>query len=149
MENLRYASSLLHHYLASLRYLVQFREAPKKGINTDDIAMALVHYMKENIDKKITLKQLAEYAGYSQSYVFVIFHDKLQMSPTNYFNKMKIDYACRLLETTDMKINQICFKVGIEDTYYFSRLFKSFKDVSPKKYRDDFKLRDMEQKRQE
>lgn len=27
--------------------------------------------------------------------------------------------ACLLLDTTDMKINQICYKIGIEDTYYF------------------------------
>ena len=29
-----------------------------------------------------------------------------------------------LLDTTDMKINQICYKIGIEDTYYFSPLIQ-------------------------
>jgi YesN/AraC family two-component response regulator len=36
-----------------------------------------------------------------------------------------------------MKINQICHKVGIEDCYYFSRLFSKSMGISPKEYRRD------------
>lgn len=43
--------------------------------------------------------------------------------------------ACLLLDTTDMKINQICYKIGIEDTYYFSRLFSKIMGMSPREYR--------------
>ncbi|MDD6977115.1 MAG: AraC family transcriptional regulator, partial [Prevotellaceae bacterium] len=46
-----------------------------------------------------------------------------------------IQLACKLLETTDLKINQICAKVGIDDSYYFSRLFTKTIGISPKKYR--------------
>ncbi|MDY4890912.1 MAG: AraC family transcriptional regulator, partial [Prevotella sp.] len=51
------------------------------------------------------------------------------------FNILKIQLACKLLETTDLKINQICAKVGIDDSYYFSRLFTKTIGISPKKYR--------------
>ena len=34
-----------------------------------------------------------------------------------------------------MKINQICHKVGIEDCYYFSRLFSKTMGMSPKEFR--------------
>lgn len=39
------------------------------------------------------------------------------------------------METTDLKVNQICTMVGIDDSYYFSRLFTKIVGVSPKKYR--------------
>jgi YesN/AraC family two-component response regulator len=34
-----------------------------------------------------------------------------------------------------MKINQICHKLGIEDSYYFSRLCSKSMGMSPKEYR--------------
>ena len=53
----------------------------------------------------------------------------------NYFNRLKVNRACQLLWTTDLKINQICTMVGIDDSYYFSRVFTKIVGVSPKKYR--------------
>lgn len=43
--------------------------------------------------------------------------------------------ACELLQKTDMKVNQICHKIGIADSYYFSRLFSKTMGVSPRAYR--------------
>jgi YesN/AraC family two-component response regulator len=41
-----------------------------------------------------------------------------------------------LLKTTDLKVNQICYKVGIEDSLYFSRLFSKVMGMSPTKYKE-------------
>ena len=53
-----------------------------------------------------------------------------------YFNKLKIERACELLKKTDLKINQICYKIGIEDPFYFSRLFSKTIGMSPTKYKE-------------
>lgn len=139
-ENLRYASSLLHYYLASMRYLSLYRTAQateKKGekVPGNEIVNAAIHYMKENIEKKLSLQDMADYTGYSGSHFSTIFKKEVGHSPLNYFNLLKVQYACQLLSTTDMKINQICFKVGIKDNYYFSRLFIKIMGMSPKEYR--------------
>ena len=34
-----------------------------------------------------------------------------------------------------MKLNQICYKLGIDDPYYFSRLFTKIMGMSPRNYR--------------
>ena len=34
-----------------------------------------------------------------------------------------------------MKVNQVCYKVGIEDSYYFSRLFRKMMGMSPIAYK--------------
>ena len=52
----------------------------------------------------------------------------------SYFNQLRIQKACELLDFTDMKINQVCFKIGIDDPYYFSRLFKQVMGCSPREY---------------
>lgn len=49
---------------------------------------------------------------------------------------LKIKRACQLLLGTTVKINQISFKLGFEDPYYFSRIFSKIAGVPPKKYRE-------------
>lgn len=132
LESLRYASSLLHYYLASMRYLRLYRpEAPTSSSLID----AVKHYMQENIEKKLTLEQIAHYTGYSPSHFSSLFRKATGESPLAYLNRLKIEHACLLLKTTDMHVNQICHKVGISDNYYFSRLFKQQTGLSPRQYR--------------
>lgn len=133
LEDLRYASSLLHHYLASMRYLTQFRKAT--GTENHDLVEAAIHYMHENIERRITMNDLTRYTGYSASHFSTLFRRRKGCSPLNYFNRLRVEHACRLLRETDMKIHQISFKVGIEDSLYFSRLFSKVMGMSPREYR--------------
>ena len=73
--------------------------------------------------------------NYSKPHFMTIFKRATGHSPMSYFNMLKIMKACTLLDTTDMKINQICFAIGINDMFYFSRLFKKYMHVSPSSYR--------------
>lgn len=137
LDNLCYASSLFYGFLATFRFLGHFRKYNSAEDRTDanDVVMASVRYMNENIERQLTLTKIADYAGYSVSRFSTMFKNATGHSVLNYFNMLKIQRSCQLLETTDMKINQICAKVGIDDNYYFSRLFKKTTGVSPKVYR--------------
>lgn len=134
-ENLHYVSSLFHYYLGSLRYIRQYRNAAGAHTDDDNVVEAAVHYMKENMEKRITLQDIAEHIGYSPSHFSLLFKKKIGHAPLSYFNLLKIQEACFMLDSTDMKINQICYKIGIEDTYYFSRLFGKIMGMSPREYR--------------
>jgi AraC-like DNA-binding protein len=139
-----------------MRYLGQFRRA-KAGATmakTDgkqnaahssspfayegnlDIVEQAIHYMRENVENRITMEEVLRYVGYSQSHFSTVFKNKTGMSPLSYFNRLKVEHACKLLKTTDLKVNQICYKVGIEDSLYFSRLFSKVMGMSPTKYKE-------------
>ncbi|MGN0214893.1 MAG: AraC family transcriptional regulator [Muribaculaceae bacterium] len=137
-ERLRYASSLLYHYLASMRYLTQYRNA----VNTnpsgqENVISAVIRYMNENIEHHLTIAQLASYTGYSAGHLSAIFKKNTGKNLTTYFNELKMQQAAELIVSTNMKINQICHKVGIDDCYYFSRLFTKIMGISPQKYRNN------------
>lgn len=139
IDALRFVSSLLHYYLASMRYLQQYRKAEASAPKTTDedaIVEAAEHYMKENIGQRLTLGDMAAYVGYSVSHFSTIFRRKKGQSPLNYFNQLKIQDACERLKQTDIRINQLCYKVGIDDPYYFSRLFTRLVGCSPKAFRE-------------
>jgi AraC-like DNA-binding protein len=142
MENLRYASSLLHYYLGSMRFLQQFR-AVGKTLHPDrekDYISIVIRYMEENIETRLSLDEVADYLGYSVSHLSAMFKKAMGVSPINYFNQMKIKEACNLLRESNMKISQISHKVGISDNYYFSRLFTKVMGISPKEYRKNANL---------
>lgn len=138
IEDFRYASSLLHHFLASMRYLQQFRSSTVSTLGRGSMSPteAAIHYMRENIENRITLADVLKYVGYSQSHFSSLFKKNTGMSPLAYFNKLKIERACELLNKTDLKINQICYKIGIDDPFYFSRLFSKTIGMSPTKYKE-------------
>ena len=141
IDDLRYASSLLIRFLASMRYIGQFRRAkvgqqPFSASTDIDVVEQAIHYMRENIENSISIKDVLHYVGYSQSHFSKLFKNRTGMSPLSYINHLKMEHASYLLKTTDLKVNQICYKVGIEDPLYFSRLFSKVMGMSPTKYKE-------------
>ena len=133
-DGMRYAASLLHHYLGTLRYIREYRHQNSSAAD-DDIIAATIHYMEENIEQTITLAMISEYSGLSKSYLSAIFRKKTGHTPIAFVNLMRVKSACRMLTETDMKINTICHKVGFQDPYYFSRIFTKLMGISPSAYR--------------
>ena len=68
IDALRFVSSLLHYYLASMRYLQQYRQAEPpepKAADDDAIVEAAIHFLNENIGQRLSLSDMAAYVGYS------------------------------------------------------------------------------------
>ena len=48
---------------------------------------------------------------------------------------MRIEHAKELLKRSNLGVAEICFKVGYQDTSYFSSLFRRMNAVTPVQYR--------------
>lgn len=134
-DNLHYASAIFHGFLGSLRYIQQYRNFNNSNVGAEDIVAVAIHYMKENMEKHLSLQDIAEYIGYSPSHFSALFKRKTGHAPLAYLNLLKVQIACQMLDETDMKMNQICHKIGIDDAFYFSRLFSKLMGMSPSEYR--------------
>lgn len=136
-ENLEYASFCLLHFLASIKYLSQFREI--KNVKEKDSIQKSILYMKENLENKISLDDIAQSAGYSISHFGNLFLEKTSYSPIEYYNQLKIQRACSYLQLSDLKIKEIAFRLGYFDPFHFSKAFKKEMDITPKEYRKKYK----------
>ena len=91
--------------------------------------------MKENLETKITLKELAHHVGYSTSHFSAFFTQKTSYTPMEYYNHLKIQRACSYLQFSDMQIQEIAFTLGYYDPYHFSNAFRHEMETTPKEYR--------------
>lgn len=59
----------------------------------------------------------------------------LGYTPHEYVRLLRMKKAAELLLSTDLNVSEICYKVGINDPFYFSRLFKQVYGKAPSQYR--------------
>ena len=78
---------------------------------------------------------MAKWVNLSGSHFSFIFKKKTGFSPIEYFNHLKVQKACQYLLFTDLRVKEIADKLGIEDPYYFSRMFTKLMGMSPGTYR--------------
>ena len=137
-NNLYYAITCLFHFLGSMKFLGEYREngpAPQRIDAIDEV----IHFMRENLERKLSVSDIARHAGLSASHLSALFQKKTGYSPLRYLIHLRIQEACHYLDSTDMKIVQICPKIGIEDSFYFTRIFTKVMGMSPTEYRNQKK----------
>lgn len=133
IENLQYTTLCLWHFLGSFRFISQFREINK--VKHGDIIQEAISYMKKNIEKKLTLKDIACAVNYSPSHFGQLFQIKVHYTPLNYFNQLKIQKACQLLDFTNLRIKEIADELGFYDQYHFSKVFSKYMGETPSSYK--------------
>lgn len=136
---LNYACSTLVHLLGSFKYIEAYRHSGELAGAGRDVIDRCRHYMMENIEKQLTLGDICSYLGYSPSFCNDLFKKYTGMTPMLYLQNMRIQMAAHLMDVTSMKVNQVCHKVGIDDPYYFSRLFSKMMGIPPREYRKSAK----------
>lgn len=66
------------------------------------------------------------------------------MGIVDYVNQQKIEKATLLLTTTNKTITEIAEEVGFSTLKYFTKVFKSIKEVSPSAYRKNIENKHVE-----
>ncbi|MFC0470926.1 response regulator [Halalkalibacter kiskunsagensis] len=92
-------------------------------------------YLKENFTKEIGIESVSEEVDLSVSYFSVLFKQKTGVTFLEYVTNLRIEHACILLKTTDLKTYEIANMVGYNDQRYFSQVFKKRLQVTPSQYR--------------
>lgn len=95
----------------------------------------VLSYIRKNIDKNITLEELAEVSGMSPRYFCRVFKSMTGRTPIEYVNYYRIETASQMLITTGENVTDIALNCGFNDMSYFSKTFKKLKGISPSKFR--------------
>ncbi|MBN2524066.1 MAG: helix-turn-helix domain-containing protein [Bacteroidales bacterium] len=120
--------------LASKEYL-------KLRFTTGNKRIASIHeYLMNNYREEVNLKKLADLVNMAEGSLCRFFKMNMGITLFEYLNKIKIEFACKLLMDPDMSILEVCFDSGFNNISHFNKQFKKNTGVTPMEYRKRFKL---------
>lgn len=95
----------------------------------------ICEWIRINLDKKITVKDVAGEFGYNEDYISLLFKKNFSTGIKEYMNEMKMQSVKNLLLLTLYPIKQIAREVGFDDYKNFLKYFKYHEGISPMEFR--------------
>lgn len=114
-----------------LEEMQKSQESQKKST----IQVACNHIVGRLSDPDLGLQSLSEWVGLSPSYLSQLFKTETGLGVSSYITKQRIEYAKELLQTTQLKVEEIAFQLGYTRSNYFGMVFKKETGMTPGSYR--------------
>lgn len=93
------------------------------------------NHLQANLDKTITLKELARLAGTNESTLKKGFKEVFGKTVFSYWSDLKMEEAARLLSESSLNISEIAFLLGFKYPQHFTAAFKRKFGVPPSKFK--------------
>jgi len=98
-------------------------------------------YIEKHIKEDITLNGIIENCAISQGYLSRIIREQFQLSVMEYIHMKKMHLAKGYFYFTDESIAEVAFKLGYNESSYFSKVFKKYESMTVKQYRNEIRLK--------
>ncbi|HWL55007.1 MAG TPA: AraC family transcriptional regulator [Chthoniobacteraceae bacterium] len=92
--------------------------------------------LEKRFHESETIETVAERLGMSSRSLTTYFRQITGVSRQRYIQRLRIDYACQLLESPEPSITSVAFACGFEDLSTFFRAFRLVKKMSPARWRE-------------
>ena len=145
-EQQRAKPSLLYVRACFLKFLVLLCRAYARQADRAlgfefrrEIWMAL-HHMEEQIEnaEPLHVDALARHVHLSVDHLSRIFRQATGYAPLEYFQRRRIQQACRLLLNPQLSVTEIGAMLGYADSAHLCRLFKRQVGQTPKEFRKSY-----------
>lgn len=94
-----------------------------------------LEFMLQHLDRNLPVPMLSAMAGLSTSNFYLLFKLGTGFTPNDLHIRARMCRACALLRETDLSVKEVANRLGYDDQYYFSRLFKLVNGLPPREYR--------------
>ena len=95
----------------------------------------ILAYIDQNYDREITLQELAELVYMNPKYVSRLLKQETGENFSSLLTQIRIRRAMELMDSEECKVYEVARKVGINDSRYFSQMFKKHTGMTPLEYR--------------
>ncbi len=101
----------------------------------------IIEYIRHNIHRKLTVKDIAAHFNYNEKYISQMFAAKAHITLKRYIIEQKAEAASFFLTDTNLSIEEIASKLGYSDSHNFTRSYKSATGFAPSAYRNTYSKR--------
>jgi AraC-like DNA-binding protein len=95
----------------------------------------MMDHVRANLHRRLTIADLEQVSASSAATVSRLFGRHLRMSPMTWIIRQRIEKAKELLSTTLLPVSEVGARVGVDDAFYFSKLFKKSAGQTATDYR--------------
>lgn len=100
----------------------------------------IIEIIEDEFPRKNDLKDLAFLVNLSVSHLQHLFKREVGISIKQFTCNVRLKKTCELLESTNLRIKEICYIIGCHDRSHFVRDFKRKIGLSPSNYRTKIRL---------
>lgn len=109
--------------------------------NKQKIQLA-IQYITENYDKDLNMAVVSNYISMNYSLFSYVFKQYTGSNFVNYLKDLRMKEAKRLLEETELRVNEVSQRIGYDNEKHFMKTFKSVCGVSPTEYRRNMQFKE-------
>lgn len=95
----------------------------------------VTEYAGSHLTEKISIAQMAELTGFSQTHFIRFFRRCTGLHFTEWMNRYRLSMAARLLLISDAPVTEVAAQTGFGNLSYFNRTFRARYGMTPRDYR--------------
>jgi len=104
----------------------------------DDIVLKAQQFIEGNYQQKISIEKLSMDLAVGRRNFDRRFIKATSLSPLDYLQRVRIEAAKKMFETTRKTVNEIMYEVGYSDTKAFREVFSKVTGLSPIEYKSKY-----------
>ncbi|WP_299790599.1 AraC family transcriptional regulator [uncultured Marivita sp.] len=121
--------------LIAIRLMQIVTEEKKIETNAPRCIQAALEFIDANLDKSITITEIAHHARLSPYHFSRRFRERTGMSIRRYLILQRIEKAQRLITASDLSLAEIAYSTGFSSQSHMTSLFRRFVGRTPGSYR--------------
>ncbi len=127
-------AGLMYEYLMELYRRCSDR-SQTGGSDHSSLLMPVLDYIDDHYAEDFAMTALSDVAGVTPQHLCRIFKKTMNMRPSEYLARRRLQTAKELLRDTEEAIADIARRSGYSDAGYFSTVFKKYEGMTPADYR--------------
>lgn len=117
----------------------------KENITTTELRIQnLISFLQAHKGEPFRAQNVADHMGLSYKYMEELFKRRMGMTIQQYHTSLRIHEAAQMLRATSYSVSEISEKLGYQDPLYFSNVFKRVTGMSPRNYRQNIGMINIE-----
>ncbi|VVE42941.1 AraC family transcriptional regulator [Pandoraea capi] len=111
------------------------------GPNENSLVAKVLKYVSDHIDELLSIEDIADAVGVSRRTFARAFAKHAKVTPSVFVEQVRVDFARKLLEETDVPLKTVAFRCGFNGATHLRRTFSRVLGTTPKSYRETFRSR--------
>lgn len=135
-EDVFFVTGKLYQLLHEIIQSSKFKIDNKKNDITNLYLRVALDFIKENYQYNISIEDIANHCNLNRNYFTRLFKDELEITPSQFLIRYRLNIAADLLKNSDWSISDISNHIGYANQFNFSSAFKKHYQVSPFDWRN-------------